>query len=210
MTWVVLGSTCGTGSDKGQLSHEGTDGTPNIYSEFYMWMHHHSQSNLTNHMRSQRMPAYILQDFWGFPALLFVILEMLFLNHFPAGLLWSSLESGSPGGAEVQPRAWQGPHPPKDVPFHTELLTFPGCRCCTLSREHIALVLVRCSHTSLPDEKDSLGDMNGNLSLLTIGKAAFGTWGFVLIFILKNSGPPRTSPGLFSHHLKNGAPWSDP
>lgn len=128
----------GQGLTRDSCSHEDTDGTPNVCSDFYMWMHHHSQCNLTNHMRSHRMPAYTLQDFWGFPALLFGILEMFFLNHFPAGLLWSSLASGSPGGAEVQPRAQQGPRPPKDVPSHTKLLTFPGCRRCTLSREHIA------------------------------------------------------------------------
>lgn len=31
----------------------------------------------TNHMRSQSMQTYRLQGFWGFPALLFVILEIL-------------------------------------------------------------------------------------------------------------------------------------
>lgn len=63
VTWVVSGSACRTGSDKGQLSHEDTDGTSNVYSDFYMQVHHHSQYNLTNHMRRQHMPAYILQGF---------------------------------------------------------------------------------------------------------------------------------------------------
>lgn len=67
-------------------------------------------------------------------------------------------------------------------------------------------MLVRCSRTSLLDGKDSLGDRNGNVSLLGIGKAAFGTWGFVLIFFLENSVPPNTPPVFFSHRLKNGAP----
>lgn len=71
------------------------------------------------------------------------------------------------------------------------------------------LVLVRRSRTSLVDEKDSLDDRNGNLSLLGTEKTAFGAWGFVLIFFLKNSGPPSNSPGLFSRRLKNGAPQND-
>lgn len=112
MTWVVSGSTCGTGSDKGQLSHEDADGTSNVYSDFYM-LHHHSQCNLTNHTRSQHMPAYILQGFWGFPALLFFILEMLFFNHFPAGFPWGSLTSGSPGGLRSSPEHCRGPIHPK-------------------------------------------------------------------------------------------------
>lgn len=39
---------------------------------------------------------------------------------------------------EVQPRAMQGPHAAKDLPFHTKLLTFTSCRSCMLSGKHIA------------------------------------------------------------------------
>lgn len=52
---------------------------------------------------------------------------------------------------------------------------------------------------------DTLGDRNGNLSLLGTGEATFSTWEFVLIFFLKNSGSQSTSPGLFSHRLEDGA-----
>lgn len=67
-----------------------------------------TQCNPTRHMRRQHMPAYILQGFWGFPALLLVILETLFLNHFSAGLPWGSLAAGSPGGLRSSPERCGG------------------------------------------------------------------------------------------------------
>ena len=199
-TRVVSGSTCGTGSDKGQLSHENADGTSNVYSDFYMRMHHHSQCNLTNHMRSQHMPAHILQVFWGFPALRFVILETLFLNHFLAGLPWSSLASGPSGGLRFSPEHRRGL-------IHAKM-SLSMLSCWHFLVAGVAYFLGN-THTSLLDEKDSLDDRNGNLSLLWIGKAAFGTWGFVLILFLKKYGLPSTSPSLFSHCLKNRALWND-
>lgn len=105
-------------------------------------------------------------------------------------------------GPKVQPRALQGTHPPKDVPFYTEMLTYPAGVAHFLGNI-LPQVLARCLRTSLLEEKDSLGDRNGKLSLPGIGKAAFGTRGFVLIFFLKHSGPPSTSPRLFCHCLKN-------
>lgn len=150
-------------------------------------------------MRTQSLQAYRLQGFWGFPALLFVLLErflticLLVANRIP----WQQHLLG--------PESYQGLVQQMSFPHSVAHLS-----CVThFLGSTLSLVLVRCSRSNPLDEKDNLGEQNGNLSLLGI-KATFGTWVFVLVFFSKNPVlPSPSSPCLFFHHLKNGAPWTD-
>lgn len=145
MTRVVWGSTCGKGSDKGQLSHRDTDGTSNVYSNFYMWMHCHSECNPTlwegrvckpTHCRAFEVSQLCCLSCWR-----------CFLP-WPIGFLWHQDPLGPEGQhSGVLFNKWDFSHS----------IAHLSCAAHFLGKT-LSLVLVRWPCTNALDEKDSLGE----------------------------------------------------